>query len=510
MPLFNHSLFRAIALLLLGAISVLGFAPFYVYPVSLISVALFCLYFWQSPSLSAAAWRGFLFGLGLYGMGIYWIYICLHHFGGMPVWMAALATFALCTFMASFYALMAAFAYWLWRRANTTGWLTLSLATAVSWGLFDWIKSWIFTGFPWLAIGYTQVPNGTLAGWLPIIGVYGVSVLTVLYACLIACFVRDCIILKTASAQTTKAIVASLVITFALGWGSKAIEWSTPIGKPFKVDLLQGNIAQDLKWSPDMVSSTIQRYQQMVQNSQADLIILPETALPILSTQWSDDKKQPFVDHVQQLGSNMIVGIVQYDSINSAYFNGAISLGADAQQSYQKNHLVPFGEFIPFKPYLGWIYRDYLNMPMSDMSRGSRQPTPMQLNNQKIAVNICYEDVFGEEVIRQLPDATILANITNDAWYGESFAADQHLQFSQARALETARMVLRATNTGATAVIDPKGQLIAHAPHFKQVTLSSEAQGYQGTTPYVRWGNWPFLIICLSAIIRLLGHRKKQ
>ncbi len=510
MPLLNHAFFRPIALLILGAICVLGFAPFYVYPVSLIAVAGFCLYLWQNTNFKAAARDGFLFGLGLYGFGIYWIYICLHDFGGMPGWMAAFCTFLLCAFMASFSALMAATAYWLWHQSILSTWLKLPLSIAVSWGLFDWVKSWIFTGFPWLGIGYTQVPNGTFAGFLPLIGVYGVSVLTILYASLIALFIRELLVLKNATPQTSKAIIMSLLTLFIIGLGAKAINWNQPVGKPFSVALLQGNIAQDLKWSPNQALSTIERYQHMVKASQADLIILPETALPILSTQWSDSLKQPFLDHVSQLGSNMIIGIVDYRAESKAYFNGAISLGTDTQQDYQKSHLVPFGEFIPFKQWLGWIYRDYLNMPMSDMSRGSTQQRPMQLKDQKVAINICYEDVFGEEIIRQLPEATILANLTNDAWYGNSFAADQHLQFSQTRALETGRMVLRATNTGATAVIDPKGQLLAHAPHFSRTTLSSTAQGYQGTTPYVRFGNWTFILISALLLIWLISTRKQQ
>jgi apolipoprotein N-acyltransferase len=165
---------------------------------------------------------------------------------------------------------------------------------------------------------------------------------------------------------------------------------------------------------------------------------------------------------------------------------------------------VPFGEFIPLKSALGWIYRDLLNMPLSDLSRGDPHQQPMSIAGQQVALNICYEDVFGEEIIRQLPQATLLVNVSNDAWYGESIAADQHLQFSQARALETGRMVLRATNTGATAIIDPHGNLVAQAPHFSQFILNGMAQGYRGSTPYVRWGNWLFLGICLIIALFLI------
>jgi apolipoprotein N-acyltransferase len=180
-----------------------------------------------------------------------------------------------------------------------------------------------------------------------------------------------------------------------------------------------------------------------------------------------------------------------------------LSFGTEETAVYRKSHLVPFGEFIPFKMIFGWIYRDWLNMPLSDLSRGSIHQQPMQVAGEKVAVNICYEDVFGEEIIRQLPVATLLVNVSNDAWYGDSYAAEQHMQFSQARALETGRMMLRATNTGATAIIDHKGHVIAHAPHFVQTTLDGMVQGYTGATPYVRWGNWPFVLFSLIAIIVL-------
>lgn len=512
MSLLTHPALRPLILFLLGIITVLGFAPFYVYPVSLLSIAGFCLYLWQNKSLKLAAKDGFFFGFGLYAFGIYWIYISLHDFGQMPVWMAGLATSLLCAFMAGFSAVMSACAYWLWQPKQSTqapNPLFQALSIAVFWGIFDWVKSWIFTGFPWLTIGYTQAPNGPLSGLFPIIGAYGVSIFTVLLASLLALFIQYGVRRQPRSPAFMQWIVGGLILFSATGWGTKAIDWTSPVGDAFSVSLIQGNIPQDLKWSAASARDTIQRYQAMVQQSHSDLVLLPETALPILSSQLTDDILQPFIKHTKAHNNNLILGIVEYNPSNNTYFNSAHSYGTDPTQTYQKSHLVPFGEFIPFKPLLGWIYRDFLNMPMSDMSRGTQHPTPMRLGEQTVGVNICYEDVFGEEIIRQLPASTILVNITNDAWYGNSFAADQHLQFSQARALETGRMVLRATNTGATAIIDPKGQTLAHAPHFVQTTLEGNAQGYTGATPYVKLGNWLFLLIALT-IIAFVMHRKNQ
>ncbi|HLD09883.1 MAG TPA: apolipoprotein N-acyltransferase, partial [Methylophilaceae bacterium] len=191
------------------------------------------------------------------------------------------------------------------------------------------------------------------------------------------------------------------------------------------------------------------------------------------------------------------------------YYNSMLSFGSAPTQTYRKSHLVPFGEFIPLKGFIGWIYRDWLQMPLSDLSRGSATQKPLAIAGQHIAVNICYEDAFGEEIIRQLPEATLLINASNMAWYGSSWSADQHMQMSQMRALETGRMMLRATNTGATAIIDSGGNIVAHAPHFSETILEGKAQGYAGSTPYVRFGNWPVIILCFG-LLGLLWVRKKK
>ena len=226
----------------------------------------------------------------------------------------------------------------------------------------------------------------------------------------------------------------------------------------------------------------------------------------MISSQLDPNIKTAFVNHGKQ--HPVIVGMVEYDANTGEYFNSALSFSELPSQSYAKNHLVPFGEFIPLKKIFGWIYRDWLNMPLSDLSRGGTQQQPMRLADQKIGVNICYEDVFGEEIIRQLPESTLLVNISNDAWYGKSYAAHQHMQFSQARALETGRYMLRATNDGATAAIDQHGYVFAHAPHFTKTTLDVTAQGYMGSTPYVRWGNWSFIVFCFSVLIALVWRKR--
>lgn len=471
---------RATVALLIGAFSVFGFAPYGLFWLLWLTLAaLLCL--WQQAATPAQVFKlGLAFGLGLYGFGIYWIYISLHTFGGMPWWFAGFCTLCLCAFMALFPAL----AGYLAKRLGHLLW-----AAPLLWALSDWVRSWIFTGFPWLTLGYTQAPDSPLAGFLPVLGVYGVSALVMLLA---AC------VLALATAQQRLRPAGILVLLLVGGSLLTQVPWTQPVGKPVSVALLQGNISQTIKWSPEHAEQTLRQYFDMVQQANAQLIVLPETALPVLLEQLAPVYLDALKQHAQKQQGDLLVGVVE--SKQGEYFNSAISLGASPTQSYSKSHLVPFGEFIPLKSVFGWIYRDWLHMPLSDLSRGTSKK-PLLIARQKVGVNICYEDVFGAEIAQQLPQAELLVNISNDAWYGQSFAADQHMQFSQVRAIETGRMVLRSTNTGATAIIDKNGQVIQHAQHDEAVILTGEAQSYRGQTPYVWWGNWAFLVLSVGGLL---------
>ncbi|MES2013329.1 MAG: apolipoprotein N-acyltransferase [Pseudomonadota bacterium] len=488
--LAKYKFIQPLAFSLLGTISVLGFAPFYFYPASMLSlIALF--YYWNlSDSPKQAAWAGFFYGLGLFGTGIYWIYISLHDFGNMPALMAGFATFVLCAFLSLFPAVVGALSV----RISTHQNYTRLLAIPAFWALSEWVRSWIFTGFPWLTIGYSQVPSSPLAGYVPILGIYGTSLITLFLASVIGFWIAK----KPESYLWRRNALILLSLLWITGSLLKQIEWTTPSGKPITVALLQGNIAQSIKWAPEIAEQTLAQYLSMAEASKAKLILMPETAMPVLSSELPDEVKTRLQQHAIQNQGDILVGVVERE--NGEYFNSMLSIGSAPSTVYRKSHLVPFGEFIPLKAALGWIYRDWLNMPLSDLSRGSIHQQPMHVAGEKVAVNICYEDVFGEEIIRQLPAASLLVNASNDAWYGESLAAYQHLQFSQARALETGRTMLRTTNTGATAMIDPHGKILAHAPHFTQTTLNVTAQGYAGSTPYVRFGNWPFILFCFAVI----------
>jgi apolipoprotein N-acyltransferase len=493
MPLFTKNQFiKTLLLPALGALSVLGFAPFYFYPVSIVSLV-GLIYVWRScETAKQAAYVGFMYGLGLFGVGFYWIYISLHTYGSMPAIMAGICTFLLAAFMSLFPAATGALS----KRISVNQKHLFLIAVPIFWALADWVRSWIFTGFPWLTIGYSQLPQSPLAGYIPLIGVYGVSLITVLVASLMSS-----LFIKGLPASCKRGALTALLAIIITGGLLKLVEWTTPDNSPVSVSLLQGNIDQAIKWAPEIAEHTLNQYLVMAEQSTSKLIIMPETAMPVLSSNMPPEMITRMKQHAIKNKGDILVGMVERE--NGEYFNSVLSFGTAETAVYRKSHLVPFGEFIPFKMVFGWIYRDLLNMPLSDLSRGSIHQQPMRVAGEKVAVNICYEDVFGEEIIRQLPAATLLVNVSNDAWYGESYAAEQHMQFSQARALETGRMMLRATNTGATAIIDHKGHVVAHAPHFVQTTLDGTAQGYTGTTPYVRWGNWPFVLFSLIIIVLL-------
>jgi len=484
---------RHVAALLAGAFCVTGFAPFYWFPATILGLAVLIALWHKAETPGQAWWLGLAFGLGLFGVGIYWIYISLHDFGGMPTAMAAFATFMLSLFMALFPAITG----WGARKVGNP-WLSIP----VLWVLSEWVRGWIFTGFPWLLSGYSQIPGSPLAGFAPVLGIHGVSLATVVSASLLAAMA-----LHWRQHTVLRRNIALLALLWIAGVLLKLPHWSTPSGEPVSVALLQGNITQDLKWEHQTLHETFQRYLDMTLQTGAQLIILPETAFPLISSQLPADYLQRLADHARQNGGDILIGTIEYE--NGQYYNSMLSLGTSPAQYYRKTHLVPFGEFIPLKQVFGWIYENWLDIPLTDMSRGGFQQRPMQIAGQAVAINICYEDVFGEEIILQLPEANILVNTSNDAWYGDSFAAYQHLQIAQARSMETARMMLRSTNTGATAIIRTDGTLAAHAPHFQTMILEGEVQGYQGATPYVRWGNWPILILLFTSAGVLLRHRAR-
>ncbi len=466
-----------------GALGVAGFAPVGAWPFAAASLALLFALFLRTTSARAGFLVGFAWGLGFFGAGVSWVYVSLSVYGDMMAWLAALATLLLCAFLALFPAAVGA----LQARWPTSFAMRALLVLPLLWSVSEWVRGWIFTGFPWLVIGYSQVPASPLAGYAPIVGVYGVSSLLALAAGLAtwAFALRR----RAALAWAATAIVA-------LGAGGQAlrgIAWTTPDGAPTSVALLQGNVPQDMKWRPENIRATLDAYYRMAAASPAQLVVLPETALPLFEADLPRADRTLLIELGRHHGGDLLTGMPT-GSLDGAYYNSVISLGTAPGQRYNKVHLVPFGEYLPQRALWGWVL-DVLHIPLSDFARGGIDQRPLAVGGQRVAANICYEDAFGEEIIRQLPEASVLVNVSNLAWFGDSLAPWQHAQMSQMRALETGRMMLRATNTGVTAIIDAQGRMLAHLPLFTAGSLKGEIQGYAGSTPYVRWGNVPVLVL---------------
>jgi apolipoprotein N-acyltransferase len=482
---------------LLGALTVGGYAPFYFFPLPIVTLALLLRLAERDTNAAATLRIGFAFGLGLFGAGVSWVYVSLNVFGAMPAPLAAAVTLAFCAYLALFPA-AALFA------ASRVGapFLRRVIVFPGAWILAEWLRGLLFTGFPWLSIGYSQAPNSPFAGIAPILGVYGTGLLLVATSGLVASLMA-----ATVNRQRLRHAVAITVIALIAG-GLKTIEWTTPSGAPLSVSLLQGNVPQDLKWRPEQVRATLDQYSDMVRASSARLVILPETALPL----FLQEVPKPFLDgiaeHARSRGADILIGVPEL-SEQRGYFNSAVSVGHSPTQKYRKSHLVPFGEFVPLRPLLAPIV-EAMAIPLSDFSRGDTAQRPLAIAGERVAVNICYEDVFGDEIIRQLPEASLLVNVSNVAWFGDSIAPMQHLQIAQMRAIETGRYMLRATNTGMTAVIDPRGSVAAVAPTFSKATVTAEVRGYQGATPYVRVGDAAVIVIAAVFAVTPFVRRRRR
>ncbi len=479
-----------------GALAVAGFAPVGLWPLPFLSLAVLFATLVRADSLRAGFALGFAWGLGFFLAGVSWIYVSLHVYGGMAAWLAALATLLFCAFLALFPAAAGAVAMRIRNPATR-----LLLALPLAWGTSEWVRGWLFTGFPWLGLGYSQVPASPLAGFAPVVGAYGISYLLALCAALAVW------VLRQHGTRTSRLWAGVAVATLALaGQGLQGIGWTTPDGAPTSVALLQGNVPQNMKWQPELTHRTLALYARQAAASPARLIVLPETALPIFESELPDFYREGLADLGRRNGGDVLFGLPT-GSPSGAYYNSVVSLGSAPSQRYSKVHLVPFGEYIPLKPVWGWVI-DVLHIPLSDFARGEKDQRPLAVGGQRVAANICYEDAFGEEIIRQLPEASVLVNVSNLAWFGDSLAPWQHAQMSQMRALETGRMMLRATNTGLTAIIDAKGRIVAALPLFEGGSLGGTIQGYAGSTPYVRWGNAPVLLVWAALALAVFRFRR--
>lgn len=489
---------RLAANALAGALAVAGFAPVGAWPLSWLALCVLFASLAGAPSARAGFALGYAWGLGFFLAGVSWIYVSLHVYGGMSMGLAALATFLFCAFLALFPAVAAGAVARMPGRARR-----LLLAAPLAWAFMEWVRGWIFTGFPWLGMGYTQVPNGLFAAYAPVVGVYGVSTLLVFSASASVWLLTSPVPLKHRTA-----VAVSLLVLAAGGWGLRWVDWTHPEGVPTRISLLQGNVPQDLKWQPAATRDTLANYARLAAGAPAQLIIFPETALPLFESDLPESYREGLNALGQKNQGDLLVGLPT-GRLDGDYFNSVVSFGTAPSQRYHKSHLVPFGEYIPQKALWGWVL-DVLSIPLSDFARGAPDQPPLAVGGQRVAMNICYEDAFGEEIIRALPEATVLANVSNLAWFGDSFAPWQHAQMSQMRALETGRMMVRATNTGLTAIIDHKGRILDALPLFETGALTGDVQGRAGATPYVRVGNALILSVWLGLAAALVAFRQRS
>lgn len=479
-----------------GLVTVYGFAPYRLYWLLPISLAILAELVHRYPA--RAFLIGYFWGLGAYLAHFYWIFHSLYNVAGLPIWLALPITALLPIYLALYPGL----ASWISSRINARLWVRWALIFPAAWTLAEWLRGWMLTGLAWGQVGYSQITESPLAGFAATNGIYAVTFAVALSSGLLMVLTR----------LNIRARIAMLLLG-ALLWSSggwlKEIQWTVPFGKPFTVALAQGNIAQNTKWNPSHLNNALTLYYKQVAATHADLMILPETALPLFLDDLSPGYLNKLINRARLNGMALATGIPLYTEDRQSYLNAVVDLTTDKIPYYAKNHLVPFGEFIPFKWIIGWIYQ-FMNMPLSDFASGGTQQAPLEMAGQKVAFNICYEDSFGEELIASAAHATILANVSNLGWFGNTEATSQHLQISQARALETGRFILRATNTGMTAIVRPDGEIASIAAPSTTQVLTGFAEGRTGNTPYMQYGNLPILAFTITILLitTILGWKK--
>jgi len=479
-----------ILLLVAGALLAFSFSPYDIFWLQYPLLAfLFVCVLKQTPKTTF--FRSMVFSLGWFAHGIHWVFYSLHYHGGAPVFLAALIIVLLSLYLSLF----PAFALYLANRfikANTAQMLVV--VYPISWMIFDWLRGYFLTGMPWLQLGVAHIDT-YLAGFAPIVGGLGIGLLVAIISGLLALvFIR----------QSIKLPVISIVLIYLCGFLLGLINWTQPLGDPVKVSLIQGNIPQSEKWRRELYTPTLQMYRQLtLKNLDSDLIVWPETAVPGFKYR-IDDYLNEITTQLAQTKTNVLLGIFERDEKTQRYYNSVISVDG---QSYKKRHLVPLGEYFPLRSLLGF-FAQWINIPMSNIDSGELQQPLFDVAGQKIGVNICFEDVFDRDVLRDLPEANMLINVSNDAWFEDSIEPWQHHQIARMRAAETGRSFIRVTNTGVTSVIGRKGEVLAILPQFKRDVLRYEVQGYSGATPYVVWSNY-LLIVMASAFLVFLYRREK-
>ena len=482
-----------------GAALPLAFAPFGLFFVAPLSYAAL-LYVWTDAAPRRALGLTFAWGCASFGLGTYWTFIAVRIIGGAPVAIGVLLMVGLTVVLSAFVAAGGwAAARW-FRTRGAVAWLVTLPALFV---LAEWLRGWLFTGFGWLAAGYSQTDTW-LMGYAPLGGILAISL-----AVLVTSGALLTLVLGTT--RERGAAGAVLAAVWAGGLAASGHSFTTPKERELGVALAQGNIAQDTKYEPDQLRPMMELYAELTrQGAGADIVVWPEAAIPTYL-----EYIEGYVDAVRRFaaerGSTVLLGVLQpapHAKTIEEFQNVLVAL-TDEPQVYVKRHLVPFGEFYPVPNFIrSWMR--LMNLPTGDAIPGVADQPPLSVAGEKIAVTICYEDVFGAEQLRYLADSTLLVNVSNDAWFGDSIAPHQHLQIARVRAAEAGRYLLRSTNTGVTAVIDPSGRVVDTLPQFQAGVLKATVRGYTGATPYARVGNWLVVLLALGSLLAVLAASPRR
>ena len=479
-----------------GALFVPGLAPMSAWPSTLLSIAAL-LYLMHRKSQQSAFFIGWLYGVGLFGAGVSWVYVSIQVHGQAPPLLAGTLTALFCLGLATLTGLQMA----LYRRCSRGRKTPSSLLFAAIWVLFEWLRSWLFTGFPWLYAGYIALDTPA-AGWAPVVGVYGLSFLIAGLSAAIGSLA-----LNNASTLRKKGAEASIwVIIILTGMPLGAVSWTQDRSAPLTVAIYQPNIPLEKKWDRRYFRAIQQQY---TDNSRpyfknTDLVLWPESALPTYSDR-IEDYLGLISTEATETGTTLITGIPTRDAQGG--YNSIIALGLGAGE-YRKQKLVPFGEYVPFEENLRGLIQ-FFDLPMSNFIPGPNVPPILSAGPLKVASFICYEIVYPDFVWQGARDAALLVTVSNDSWFGHSIGPLQHLQMARFRALETGRPLLRGTNNGVSAIIDHKGDLLVATPQFEEVVITGEVQPKTGLTPLMWLGSTPILAFCGLLIVAAAYRRQR-
>lgn len=480
--------------LLFGGVSVLAFAPFEFSPIMVGTLAgLFWL--WLKADSQFEGFKiGLWFGLGLFGVGVSWLFSSMYFYSGVPLILAVLATFIFVFFL-SLYVGFAGWAVRYFFDKNRIGLMLFVLFPAV-WVLSELLRGLLFGGFPFLQVGMTHL--GTwLDGYAPLVGSLGVSWAVAMSAGLLLWFVMQ-------RSWVVPSIL--LCLLWSIGGLLKEVKWVEPTGKPIDVALIQGNISQDKKWLPDEFYPTLKTYVSLTkENMSADLIVWPETAIPTYYDVVEQGALKTFIKDAQLLSTDILVGVIAGEKGTDHYYNALVNLH-NPEQRYLKTHLVPFSEFFPFNSMFQFLSHLF-DIPFATFTHGPENQPPMMLGGQPAGLSICYEMAFGEELANSLPEAKYLVTVSNDAWFAHTLEPHQQVQDVKMRALELGREIARSTNTGYTVIVDVKGEIKASIPAYEVGVLRGKVQPYDGLTFFAEWKQLPIIFMLFVIFGFILSKR---